>query len=41
MAVRFAERLLDSHKSEERALIWRPAGSGRENSELRGRGKTW
>ncbi len=41
MAVRFAEHLLDSHKNEERALIWRPAGSGRENNESTGRRKTW
>lgn len=41
MAVKFAERLLDSHKAEERALIWRPPGTGREAGDMRGRRKTW
>ncbi len=41
MAVRFAERLLDGEKSKEKALIWRPAGPTRENSDPRGRRKTW
>ncbi|KAB2663187.1 MAG: tetratricopeptide repeat protein [Verrucomicrobia bacterium] len=41
MAVRFAERLLDGHKSQERALIWRPAGNGRETGAIQGRRKTW
>ena len=41
MALRFAERLLDGHKSEERALIWRPATSSREPGSIQGRRKTW
>lgn len=42
MAVRFAERLLDGHKQEEKALIWRPAQQAREPQRgADGRRKTW
>lgn len=42
MAVRFAERLLDGHKQEEKALIWRPATQAREPQRgADGRRKTW
>jgi Ca-activated chloride channel family protein len=41
MAVRFAERLLDGQKSEERALIWRPAAPSRDGNPVRARRKTW
>lgn len=41
MAVRFAERLLDGHKQDEKALIWRPASPTREQKAGGGRKKTW
>lgn len=42
MAVRFAERLLDGHKQDEKALIWRPATQAREPQRgADGRRKTW
>lgn len=41
MAVRFAERLLDGHKQDEKALIWRPASPAREQKAGGGRRKTW
>lgn len=42
MAVRFAERLLDGHKQDEKALIWRPANQAREPQRgADGRRKTW
>lgn len=42
MAVRFAERLLDGHKQDEKALIWRPATQSREPQRgADGRRKTW
>ncbi len=41
MAVRFAERLLDGHKQDEKALIWRPASPAREQKSGGGRKKTW
>lgn len=40
MALRFAERLLDSHKREERALIWSVPRSMQPDSRSQGR-KTW
>ncbi len=41
MAVRFAERLLDSHKREEKALIWRPAQQQDRSKDQNNRRKTW
>jgi hypothetical protein len=41
MAIRFAERLLDGHKQDEKALIWRPASPSREQRAGGGRRKTW
>lgn len=40
MALRFAERLLDSHKREERALIWSAPRTAQSESRSAGR-KTW
>jgi len=41
MAVRFAERLLDSHKREEKALIWRPVQAQPKERSSNNRRKTW
>ncbi len=41
MAVRFAERLLDSHKRDEKALIWRPTQQQNRSQAPNNRRKTW
>lgn len=41
MAIRFAERMLDGHKREERALILRPAAPAQDPRGGNGRRKTW